>query len=736
MEVAGLTASIITLISATTLAGSAVIRVWGLRGLPLYIQAALNEINDFKATLMLVRDAHSSLKAVPSDSFDAEVVRLIARADERLTAFNTYMKEKVLRDGPTHTSEIKLRRRAKLKEIFGEAQSELGVLQQELASIKLGLTTALVAVQIRTSARLLLDIQRISIIRNESSQSVEVDGPHSATTILEQAAASGAALVSQQCSPSALDTHDHLAMNDEYVRLELQARPSDCHSSCPCRCHVPTQGGSPRWLQGLIGSGFYRFTGAPLLSRRSCDAERCLAGSNREGSLRLEYSFPTWILPYVIQLTGSWCTTSGRNATWSIRIPRVFHDDSVHRTLVKVATGGSATQFCRALVEFGVGPFDIFSHDFEVPLIVLALSCGRIDICLMLLDNGATLDFNFRDPQLTFAQELYIENLPRNGFSRLMNHPVMIAAGRNLDIPIAYYHISRGRDTEIVSYLSRNATAITERELCGQSLLCWAALCCNVKAVRLILAAGADVNATGRDGRTPFMLAAIKDCIPVCQVLLDAGADVNIIDERGNDVLSLIVIGEPSQELMEMVLGAKPDVERQYSRGFTALMLAAAIPHLSLELCTLLLDYGADLNPKSAKYRSPLVLAIEAQNHETMKLLLKRMTIDDSMQLRDLSYTISAAATWGDTYTMIILQQHICNCNISPHPRLTRMYWEMFDARPKVIGGVDQDIQGIRVAFKALLDSVMHTDTDEAMLEVTEMPQVPGAFPACAFGEG
>jgi hypothetical protein len=148
MDVLGLAASIITLTSAVTLTGSTLTRLWGLRGSPLYVVSALNEVNDFTATLALVQSTLSEAE-VPKDVL-AKLDGLLSRARYRLEAFDRYLKENVLRDvNRVHgINQPKLRRRAKLKEIVGEAQQQIDGLQRGLLSAKVNLTLALGVAQV------------------------------------------------------------------------------------------------------------------------------------------------------------------------------------------------------------------------------------------------------------------------------------------------------------------------------------------------------------------------------------------------------------------------------------------------------------------------------------------------------------------------------------------------------------------------------------------------------------
>jgi hypothetical protein len=75
MEAVGLVESIITFISAAKFTVSSSARIWGLRGTPLHVAAALNEVNDFKATLTRVQSV-LGVRDIPPDVF-AGIIRLL-----------------------------------------------------------------------------------------------------------------------------------------------------------------------------------------------------------------------------------------------------------------------------------------------------------------------------------------------------------------------------------------------------------------------------------------------------------------------------------------------------------------------------------------------------------------------------------------------------------------------------------------------------------------------------------
>ncbi len=60
-------------------------------------------------------------------------------------------------------------------------------------------------------------------------------------------------------------------------------------------------------------------------------------------------------------------------------------------------------------------------------------------------------------------------------------------------------------------------------------------------ALHLHIRRGENVNATDAEGRTPLILAAMRDHTDICQILLEAGADPCIKDKNGNDALQIAV---------------------------------------------------------------------------------------------------------------------------------------------------------------------------------------------------
>jgi ankyrin repeat protein len=63
-------------------------------------------------------------------------------------------------------------------------------------------------------------------------------------------------------------------------------------------------------------------------------------------------------------------------------------------------------------------------------------------------------------------------------------------------------------------------------------------------AVRLLLEAGATIDATDDDGTTALMEAANVGLLPIVQLLLDKGADLEVRNKSGQNAWLLAAMGQ------------------------------------------------------------------------------------------------------------------------------------------------------------------------------------------------
>lgn len=166
------------------------------------------------------------------------------------------------------------------------------------------------------------------------------------------------------------------------------------------------------------------------------------------------------------------------------------------------------------------------SDDFRTPLMIAARRFGGKAIVKLLLDKGANPNPNAK---------------PATESSPLLE---ALTAG---DPDIVELLINRGADAKAAADIGLTLAVQMKCERCLNLLkeqitdkeaytlaLQTTAVFGDIKATRLMLDKGADVNAFDPLGRTPLMYAAISDLLPVdvVRLLMERGADVNAIDRH------------------------------------------------------------------------------------------------------------------------------------------------------------------------------------------------------------
>jgi ankyrin repeat protein len=163
----------------------------------------------------------------------------------------------------------------------------------------------------------------------------------------------------------------------------------------------------------------------------------------------------------------------------------------------------------------------------------------------------------------------------------------------------------------------------------GESVLMTAARTGQTRAVALLLAHGADVQAREREtGQTALMWAAAEHHLEVVQLLLQRGADVHARSEGGFTPL-LFAAQQGSVEIARVLLAAGADPNETAGDGSSALLVAADSAHKFVvsdegthaAVAMLLLQKGAEPNADKAG-RTALHSAVQAAEPELVKALL------------------------------------------------------------------------------------------------------------------
>ena len=203
---------------------------------------------------------------------------------------------------------------------------------------------------------------------------------------------------------------------------------------------------------------------------------------------------------------------------------------------------------------------------------------------------------------------------------------------------------ARGNVDDVRRALEHGA-AINGQGPGGYTALLVAAAQGHLETVQYLVANNADINAQGRNGATALIAAARRWQKEVALFLLDHGADVHARTHFHVTALLAVLSGEGFMY--------DPTLNVYEPKQF-------AITHETtpqvLNLVTLLLDRGADVNVRNRKGKTPLRLAIESGNRELVQLFLQRRAQVDS-KAKDGQTPLMVARAQNLTEIIQLLQQ-------------------------------------------------------------------------------
>jgi len=139
--------------------------------------------------------------------------------------------------------------------------------------------------------------------------------------------------------------------------------------------------------------------------------------------------------------------------------------------------------------------------------------------------------------------------------------------------------------------------------------------------MKSLIASGANVNVSNRQGDTPLFVATQKGYAGIVGMLLEAGADAKAVNRsRGFTALHLASAMDRA-DIVQRLLKAQPNVDAAEYDGFTPLYLAAQ--EENDEIVRLLLKAGADINAVDKNLGTTSLLAAAQLGHvEIANLLL------------------------------------------------------------------------------------------------------------------
>ncbi len=135
-----------------------------------------------------------------------------------------------------------------------------------------------------------------------------------------------------------------------------------------------------------------------------------------------------------------------------------------------------------------------------------------------------------------------------------------------------------------------------------------------------LLENNADTSVQDSSGSTPLHEAIRYGQLEIAQMLLDAGANINAKDNLGKTPIMLIIPRDKLSETYHLLIRYRADLNQADTYGDTVLHTATMLKANS-SIIKSLVEGGADINARNKEGVTPLAIAIQAQDINTIKLL-------------------------------------------------------------------------------------------------------------------
>jgi serine/threonine-protein phosphatase 6 regulatory ankyrin repeat subunit B len=289
--------------------------------------------------------------------------------------------------------------------------------------------------------------------------------------------------------------------------------------------------------------------------------------------------------------------------------------DSDRLTALHLAVQKSHISTVRLLLEKGASLEGKSSEGSTV--LHFASEYGSTEIVKLLLNKGAAIHLEALDS--SERTPLFLAIYSRN----LETVKCLLDAGGNINAspkwPAMYTAAYYGRTSIVEELLSRGF----DREIweaCGNNN--WTPLhggYDTAPVLKLLLDAGANVNAVNSDGKTALHLASYEEITASVKLLVEHNADLSIADQNGSTALHEAV---DKAEIVEVLLDKGTEVDVLNNEGQTPLF--RAVNRGGVESFEMLLKHGADLWTTDKDGSTPLHAACSNGSRRLVEAILEK----------------------------------------------------------------------------------------------------------------
>lgn len=197
------------------------------------------------------------------------------------------------------------------------------------------------------------------------------------------------------------------------------------------------------------------------------------------------------------------------------------------------------------------------------PLILACLvdSFNSVDILIKLGANINISDANGQTPLMYAAAKnsVYSTKLLLSQNEIKLEEKDIV--GKTALILAAYYE-----SCEVLKLLIDAGADLNAVDYNGLSALDYAVMRSNHNSIRILIANGANINYSDKTGKTPLIIAAIYDNAPDAEKLINAGADIRIKDSNQKSAF-LIAAEKNAARFLKLLIDSQDIVEDEYEKA-------------------------------------------------------------------------------------------------------------------------------------------------------------------------
>jgi hypothetical protein len=278
-------------------------------------------------------------------------------------------------------------------------------------------------------------------------------------------------------------------------------------------------------------------------------------------------------------------------------------------------TNGDFSYFFRAVK---ASDYTIRFEDGSTPLHE-AVKRGHSGFAELMLDGGAQVNTK------NSAGSAPLHEAFRNGdvgMARLLlargADPNAVDANGNSCLHIAMPAESRKAGIELL--LASGASVALKDNFGNTALHVAVSLGIEPELVGLLVKAGADVNARNKEGNTSLYIACARKSLASVAILLANSGDIFAANNQGDS--PLLVSLKAGADSVKAIIDEKTVLQRNNDGDTPLHICVAALPRV--ELATIMIDKGADVNARNKKGDTPLHSAVRLRLKEVGELLLAK----------------------------------------------------------------------------------------------------------------